>query len=240
MKRKYTAIAVMLILAFTMAAVGNIVRTDRTIKLRDVQSETTNSELQKNLLETERLNQKAEKLRQDHTTTEQQNKQLQQQLDQQIEKNQQLERELSIKREAQRIAKEHSQEVASLSAKASAATTDPNGWMATAGIPQTDWYYVSCVINGCDGVSAEGGWSGVLRWNTSGSGAYGLCQALPASKMASAGADYMTNPITQLKWCHSYAQGYGGWAAAWKFRACVGSCYSPRTNTTVHKVETWW
>lgn len=45
--------------------------------------------------------------------------------------------------------------------------------------------------------------------------AYGVCQALPGSKMASAGADWATNPVTQLKWCNSYAVGrYGSWAAA--------------------------
>jgi hypothetical protein len=40
----------------------------------------------------------------------------------------------------------------------------------------------------------------VEQWNTAGSGAYGLGQALPASQMAVAGPDYMTNGITQLKW----------------------------------------
>ncbi len=32
------------------------------------------------------------------------------------------------------------------------------------------------------------------------SGAYGIPQALPGSKMASAGADWQTNPTTQIKW----------------------------------------
>jgi len=51
-----------------------------------------------------------------------------------------------------------------------------------------------------------------------GSGAYGLCQALPAAKMASAGEDYMDNPVTQLKWCDGYASGrYGSWGEAFAF-----------------------
>lgn len=45
-------------------------------------------------------------------------------------------------------------------------------------------------------------------WNVTavnrGSGAYGLGQALPASKMAPFGADYRTNGITQAKWMLSY------------------------------------
>jgi hypothetical protein len=42
------------------------------------------------------------------------------------------------------------------------------------------------------------------------SGAYGIPQALPATKMASAGADWRTNPITQIEWGLSYiAATYG-------------------------------
>ena len=47
------------------------------------------------------------------------------------------------------------------------------------------------------------------------SGAYGIPQALPGRKMASAGADWETNPITQIKWMISYVNGrYGGWSGA--------------------------
>ena len=60
----------------------------------------------------------------------------------------------------------------------------------------------------------ESGWR--MVWNTAGSGAYGIPQALPASKMASAGADYMTNPATQIRWGLSYIAGrYGTPCGAW-------------------------
>ncbi|MFI5683781.1 transglycosylase SLT domain-containing protein [Streptomyces sp. NPDC051636] len=50
------------------------------------------------------------------------------------------------------------------------------------------------------------------------SGAYGLFQALPASKMSSAGADWQTNPATQIKWGLSYMNGrYGSPCEAWSF-----------------------
>lgn len=39
------------------------------------------------------------------------------------------------------------------------------------------------------------------------SGAYGIPQALPGSKMASAGADWQTNPRTQITWGLNYIQG---------------------------------
>ncbi len=84
-------------------------------------------------------------------------------------------------------------------------------WLRAARIPEKDWRYVDYII------SRESGWN-YRAWNHAGSGAYGLCQSLPASKMASAGADYMTNPVTQLRWCDSYALArYGGWYNAYLF-----------------------
>jgi hypothetical protein len=54
----------------------------------------------------------------------------------------------------------------------------------------------------------ESGWS-TYAVNSS-SGAYGIPQALPDWKMASAGSDWRTNPITQIRWGISYiASKYG-------------------------------
>ncbi|MEV6173297.1 transglycosylase SLT domain-containing protein [Streptomyces sp. NPDC051954] len=50
------------------------------------------------------------------------------------------------------------------------------------------------------------------------SGAYGLFQALPGSKMSSAGSDWQTNPATQIKWGLSYMNDrYGSPCDAWSF-----------------------
>ncbi|MFJ7148684.1 transglycosylase SLT domain-containing protein [Streptomyces sp. NPDC100445] len=50
------------------------------------------------------------------------------------------------------------------------------------------------------------------------SGAYGLFQALPAGKYASAGADWRTNPATQIKWGLNYMNDrYGSPCQAWSF-----------------------
>jgi hypothetical protein len=68
-------------------------------------------------------------------------------------------------------------------------------WMAAAGIPASDFGYMDYIV------SHESTWQ-ITAQNPS--GAYGLCQSLPASKMSSAGSDYLTNPITQLKWCYNY------------------------------------
>jgi hypothetical protein len=65
-------------------------------------------------------------------------------------------------------------------------------------------------------VSRESGWN--HRAVNAGSGAYGLVQALPGTKMASAGADWRTNPATQIKWGLSYMDSrYGSPCAAWSF-----------------------
>jgi hypothetical protein len=63
--------------------------------------------------------------------------------------------------------------------------------------------------------SRESGW----RYNAeNASGAYGIPQALPGSKMASAGADWQTNPATQIKWGLGYIKGqYGSPCQAWSF-----------------------
>ncbi|MBX9396804.1 lytic transglycosylase domain-containing protein [Streptomyces sp. TRM72054] len=50
------------------------------------------------------------------------------------------------------------------------------------------------------------------------SGAYGLFQALPGSKMSSVGADWQTNPATQIKWGLNYMnERYGSPCDAWAF-----------------------
>jgi hypothetical protein len=61
----------------------------------------------------------------------------------------------------------------------------------------------------------ESGW----RWNAeNASGAYGIPQALPGDKMASAGADWQTNPTTQIKWGLGYIkERYGTPCNAWSF-----------------------
>lgn len=64
-------------------------------------------------------------------------------------------------------------------------------------------------------------WQHESGWSTSAanpSGAYGIPQALPGSKMATAGGDWQTNPATQISWGLSYIKSrYGSPSAAWSF-----------------------
>jgi len=55
------------------------------------------------------------------------------------------------------------------------------------------------------------------------SGAYGIPQALPGSKMASVASDWRTNPATQIIWAIGYMKDrYGSPCAAWSFKSANG------------------
>lgn len=94
-------------------------------------------------------------------------------------------------------------------------------WMAAAGIAPSDYGYVNYIV------MREGGWEpckvqgGAINCNYVAEGGrmgYGMVQATPGGKMASAGADWATNPITQLRWATGYAVGrYGSWSAAYNY-----------------------
>lgn len=108
--------------------------------------------------------------------------------------------------------------------KAYSVPDDKSSLLTSAGIALSDYPYVNYIIGRESGWCAtkwQGqagycpGYYSELHSPTSGYG-YGLCQATPAGKMASAGADWASNPVTQLKWCSGYANGrYGSWEGAY-------------------------
>jgi len=62
--------------------------------------------------------------------------------------------------------------------------------------------------------NSESGWR--VDADNPTSSAYGIPQALPGSKMSSAGADWATNPVTQIRWGLGYIQDrYGSPCGAW-------------------------
>jgi hypothetical protein len=88
-------------------------------------------------------------------------------------------------------------------------------------------------------------WSGESGWRTTAdnpsSDAYGIPQALPGSKMASAGPDWKTNPATQIRWGLNYIRGrYGSPTAAlaaWQKRSphwyAQGGRFTARSPTLI-------
>ncbi len=88
--------------------------------------------------------------------------------------------------------------------------SDKKTIMKKGGVKESDYGHADYII------FHESSWN-YTATNAS-SGAYGLCQALPPEKLADAGDDWKTNPITQMKWCNTYAhEAYGSWAKAEEF-----------------------
>jgi uncharacterized protein YabE (DUF348 family) len=100
--------------------------------------------------------------------------------------------------------------------------SDKQAVMAQAGISPSDYKYVDYIA------SHEGGWCPTKIQGTHNCpgymspsdvpahGGYGIFQATPGSKMASAGGDWATSAVTQIRWATGYAVGrYGSWAAAY-------------------------
>ncbi len=89
------------------------------------------------------------------------------------------------------------------SGKSPKPTGSHENWMRMAGFKPSEYGAINYIVN------HESSWNPSAT-NPS-SGAYGLPQSLPASKLASAGSDWRTNPITQLKWMRNYVnERYGG------------------------------
>jgi hypothetical protein len=89
------------------------------------------------------------------------------------------------------------------SGKSPKPTGSHENWMRLAGFKPSEYSAINYIVN------HESSWNPSAT-NPS-SGAYGLPQSLPASKLASAGSDWRTNPITQLRWMRDYVNGrYGG------------------------------
>ena len=82
----------------------------------------------------------------------------------------------------------------------------PAEWMAAAGIAEANWGFVDFIAQ------KESGWN--PNATNPSSGACGLIQALPCSKVPGSGYD----PVDNLRWANGYATDrYGSWAGAYDF-----------------------
>lgn len=82
--------------------------------------------------------------------------------------------------------------------------------------------YAKSLVGSVQFVCLDKLWTKESNWNhlsyNKSSGAYGIPQAVPGSKMASAGTDWRTNPLTQIKWGIGYIKGrYETPCNAWNF-----------------------
>jgi flagellar biosynthesis GTPase FlhF len=120
-----------------------------------------------------------------------------------------LEKERQAKEDAERASRSAVRS-ASVFATQSSYTVAEVQAMARQMIPGDQYQCFSNIVN------HESSWN--YRATNASSGAYGLVQALPGSKMSSAGADWQTNPATQIKWGLNYMDSrYGSPCGAWSF-----------------------
>ncbi|MFE5858085.1 transglycosylase SLT domain-containing protein [Streptomyces sp. NPDC056500] len=110
---------------------------------------------------------------------------------------------------AERASRDSVRDASSFTAKSSYSVAEVKA-MARQMIPGDQFQCFSNIVQ------KESTWN-YLAQNPS-SGAYGLVQALPGSKMSSAGADWRTNPATQIKWGLKYMnERYDSPCGAWSF-----------------------
>jgi hypothetical protein len=119
----------------------------------------------------------------------------------------------------QQVARRHARERASRASYRRALSSSPqtaaHAMLLRRGWDETQWNCLDVL------------WTRESNWNTyatnRSSGAYGIPQALPGYKMASAGSDWRTNPITQITWGLGYiASTYGSPCAALSHSSSYG------------------
>src|SRR5690348_11421227 len=138
-------------------------------------------------------------------------------------------RKAAAKAAAARAAQSQAAQSQAAQSQAAAQSQSPAGTTAASGSPQQiaqamlgSFGWSSSQFSCLDPLWAhESGWS-VSAYNA-GSGAFGIPQALPGSRMASAGPDWQTNAATQIKWGLDYIKGtYGSPCGAWSHEEATG------------------
>ena len=140
---------------------------------------------------------------------------------------------LARKRAAQRRAR-LAAEAAAAAAAANSAGQSSGGSSGTAVVPTGSPQQIAMAMLGSYGWSSsefsclDQLWTRESGWNPQAanpySGAFGIPQALPGSKMASAGADWATNPATQIRWGLGYIREmYGSPCGAWSHSLATGA-----------------
>jgi len=122
----------------------------------------------------------------------------------------QAEKEAKERKEAEKAASRSATRDASSFSVQSSYTVAQIQAMAAQMVPSGQFQCFSNIVN------HESSWN--YRAVNASSGAYGLFQALPGSKMSSVGSDWQTNPATQIKWGLNYMNSrYGSPCDAWSF-----------------------
>lgn len=207
MSKKLTILLTVLLVAFVGLGISSIRTTDRKLQLKDIKLQDNNIQINKLLLEKKQLNEEFEKEVQNGATDKQRLQELE-------KRNLELEEQV---KDLQAAKEAKQRNIASVGlpgqGTASAAPTAGNNivgskadWLRQSGIPESDWWAVDSIV------SRESSW----RPNAvnASSGACGLAQALPCSKLPCS----LNDPVCHLKWQHQYVTArYGGYPQAVAF-----------------------
>lgn len=174
---------------------------NKTIKLQSTETKLKDVNIQVEQLKTQSSTDKAKQ------------EELQKQLEQKEQEKKDLEAKLQAKLEQKaklELAAAEAERKLTATKQASASVKTYSGshqdWMNAAGIPAKDHVYVDYIV------SKESSWN-PNAMNKS-SGACGLVQALPCSKIPGAWND----PVNALRWQHGYVKArYGGYEGAYNF-----------------------
>lgn len=194
-----TVVLALILIGFIVAGATNIRHTNEKIKLHEIELKSRETKLQE-------LNIKYDQVLEQKTNTEAEKQEQLKKIQELESERQRLQSELQAKRDRNRLEQEKLAEAsrkATATPKASAVSYSGTcaDWMAQAGIPQTE-ATTKLILkeSGCN-----------PRAVNKSSGAFGIPQAYPASKIAHCGVE----PVCQLRWMDSYIKGrYGSWENA--------------------------
>lgn len=217
------AIALIIVIIFAGAGITNLKAQDHKIQLKEVQLQDTGTELKKLQLDYDILNKEIDQERHRKNIDKEKIKNLEKERDKLQNKTIELEKQVNAKREAQRLAAERLKNASNSAtftgyASAGSISGSCSEWKALAGIPNT--HATNTLIDKESGCNP--------RAVNPSSGACGIPQALPCSKMGPVNPDGTSGvgPVGQLRWMDNYVHDrYGSWDAA--LSAWYSRCGSP-------------
>ena len=193
--RKYigTALAILIVLTFAGLAIANVTGTRIQLQTKQLELQSSQDKIKLLQLKYGDLESKLQKAEESQTTTKEQ-------LDNLQKEKEELDKQLQSAREQQQA------KVVVPKNTAYAADVSKEQMMSAAGISAGDFYYADWLV------TKESSWN-PNAVNKS-SGACGLAQALPCSKL---GPNW-NDPATALTWMATYVKNrYGSWYAAVQF-----------------------
>jgi hypothetical protein len=212
------AVAVIVLLGFIGYGVHDAVKTKDKLDFQEVQLKSKTTEIKDLNVKYERLNLELDKAAEDKNTNQEQLDKLNKEKEALEKQKSDLEAQLQAKIEQKNkiaLAASKANSIGTATAYASSGSCDD--YMTQAGITSPIARdLVGRENKACDPCRYnDGSPTGKHDCEYSGDRAYGIPQSLPGNKMASEGADWKTNPVTQLRWMQKYVLGrYGSWEGA--------------------------